>query len=525
MRAQIAALWACCGFATLVQAGVDLQARYPATLDFSEEMTGYEWTCSPSDVWRLNEFNLSVGEKLEIRSGPATLVIGQSAGNALWATVYPDEPASIEPPFDPVGRKIVHCWLRFHPAQLARLFPAASVQGAGDAARLRHARRLAAWKLSSSWHMNGLPAVPPRDSLIVDFDTAEGPRGFFNCNLATGEAELAPTFSRRRLPPDTPIDEETALKIFDETWQAFDREYAMFELKKNADWPALREKYRPLAAEARDAYAAAAVVSDMLAALEDLHVYVRCGAELLPGFSRPRMLNANWHATAAAVGEIHDAGADLSVGRTSDGIGYLNIYRLSADTLPDSVDRALEKLADSWALVIDLRFNGGGDETLAQKIAGRFLSEPKVYSYSQVRSGPRHDDLGEKQARLCEPRGPWRYAAPVVTLIGRRTMSSAESFALMLSQAPQVTLIGAPTAGSSGNPRRLTLPASIVVNVPRWLDLDPEGKPLDFVGVQPDVPIDAPGASFSNTSDPVIAAVLQRLREIPEQQRRPAKGD
>jgi C-terminal processing protease CtpA/Prc len=102
-------------------------------------------------------------------------------------------------------------------------------------------------------------------------------------------------------------------------------------------------------------------------------------------------------------------------------------------------------------------------------------------------------------------------------------MSSAESFVLMLAQAPNVTTMGDHTAGSSGNPRQLQLPGEIVVTLPRWMDLKPDRTPLDHVGVEPDVWIDAPVDAFTNKRDPVLEAALQRLQEIPASERVPGK--
>ncbi len=144
-----------------------------------------------------------------------------------------------------------------------------------------------------------------------------------------------------------------------------------------------------------------------------------------------------------------------------------------------------------------MRFNGGGSEPLGQEITGRFLDHPCVYSLSQFRNGPKHTDLTAKLERTCKPDGPWHYVGPVAVLQGQKTMSSAESFALMLAQCPQVTTIGDRTAGSSGNPRRIEAGAGIVVNLPRWIDMDPAGKPIDFVGVLPRIKIEAKPADFS----------------------------
>lgn len=58
----------------------------------------------------------------------------------------------------------------------------------------------------------------------------------------------------------------------------------------------------------------------------------------------------------------------------------------------------------------------------------------------------------------------------------------------------------------------MTLPGEIVVRLPRWLDMDPAGKPIDSVGVAPEVAVGARPSDFTDTRDPVIEAALERLR-------------
>jgi C-terminal processing protease CtpA/Prc len=196
---------------------------------------------------------------------------------------------------------------------------------------------------------------------------------------------------------------------------------------------------------------------------------------------------------------------------------------LNAPALPEDFDDILEKMADTKGLILDLRLNGGGSEPLGQQITGRFLDRPRVYSLSQFRNGPKHTDLTAKSERTCKPEGPWHYVGPVVLLQGQKTMSSAESFALMLAQCPQVTTLGDRTAGSSGNPRHVEPGAGIVVNLPRWIDMDPAGKPIDFVGVSPQIKVEAKPDEFSGGRDPVLSAALEQLRTRAKLEQVPAK--
>ena len=83
--------------------------------------------------------------------------------------------------------------------------------------------------------------------------------------------------------------------------------------------------------------------------------------------------------------------------------------------------------------------------------------------------------------------------------------------------------MGDRTAGSSGNPRQVDAGMGIVVTLPRWLDLGPDGKPFDAVGIQPAVPVSARADEFTNTSDPVLRSALERLRQQPQAERQPGK--
>jgi C-terminal processing protease CtpA/Prc len=85
--------------------------------------------------------------------------------------------------------------------------------------------------------------------------------------------------------------------------------------------------------------------------------------------------------------------------------------------------------------------------------------------------------------------------------------------ALMFAQCPQVTTMGDWSAGSSGNPRQLALACGIAVNVPRWLDMDPAGHPIEHVGVKPQKVIAAKPEDFTADRDPVLQAAFDQLKK------------
>jgi hypothetical protein len=497
------------------RADTDLARIYRATLEPERRLQGHDWETTRSDSWSLKRFEIQVPRQLSIRLGPSALVIGRSGTNALWAAVLPQDPGDIAAAPAGAGEHAASIWLRFHPSQVGELFPKSTVEGPGSLRALIDARRLYAHKIETSYHVNRMPAVPPRGSTIADVETKEGHRRFFVIDAKKRSVTAEPALLRKTLPklPDGALEEGEGAKLFDEVWSAFDREYAMFGLKRGLDWRALGDLYRPLAAEARGPYDVAGAMALLLAELRDLHASVKIGDEGVWCFDRARFLNANWGGTQAVIGAIADGDQPVRWGKTRDGFGYIAVMNLLHPAIADDCDRALEELKGAKGMIFDLRFNGGGNEEIAKKVAARFHSKAVVYASHCFRNGPAHGDLGGRQERRLEPRGPWTFEKPLAVLIGERTMSSAESFASMLAMAPGARLFGARSAGSSGNPRELKLAHGIAVMLPRWLDYDHSGEPLEGRGLEPHERIDARPEQYAASDDPVVRAALRWLRK------------
>ncbi len=535
--------------ADMVRADVDLLAKYPTTLIAGDTEPGNacEWSFEPEDIYEVSGFRLEAvddskpeGEqRLAVTIGPADVGIGHCERGAVWAIVIPratrnaaggspaGSQATLKSWLAKDAEEIDHVWLRFHPRKITMLFPPATVVGPGDAGQLHRMQRIVAAKFTSSWHAGMGAMIPDPNYTTVDLDTTGGVRRFFSVEAtkaggATGEppwpAKLTyiPAFESRVVPAEEPIDRAAAEAGFDMVWTEFDRRYAMFVLRPDVDWAKLRDEYRPKAVAAKTRYEFACVLADMLRSLRDLHIWVKVGPEYVPVFNRPRASNANPQAYAKLIGDVRLAGSAVQWGRTADGVGFIAIHGWSDNAISQQVDEALDQLRDTRGLILDVRLNGGGDEVLARQVAGRFADREIVYAYSQYRNGPKHEDLTERLPRSVQPRGAWRYDRPVIVLIGQKCMSSNESFVAMMGECPNVTLMGDRTCGSSGNPAILTPVEGLTVSLPQWIDLLPDGSPLDKRGVQPDVPFAAAEDAFSGDDDPLLAAALERMHREPK---------
>jgi C-terminal processing protease CtpA/Prc len=81
----------------------------------------------------------------------------------------------------------------------------------------------------------------------------------------------------------------------------------------------------------------------------------------------------------------------------------------------------------------------------------------------------------------------------------------------MMRHGAGAKLVGAKSGGSSGNPQPHKLANGVIVFVPSWKDMQPDGTPIEGKGIEPDVKVEPKKGDFVN-ADPVLDAALKYLR-------------
>ena len=223
----------------------------------------------------------------------------------MWAVVLPRADGKLTSDTSSQPENISHVWLRFHPKELNRLFPPETVFKDGMGNLAAQVRAIANFKMPSSWQGNGQALIPGPKDMTADLDIREGPRRFFILDTASGTVEYVNAFERRPLKLPPPITAELAEKAFDQLWEAFDRDYAMFGLRPEVDWQKMREQYRPRALKSASVYEFAAICAEMLKPLRDLHIGLTVGDVEVPVFNRPRTANANPVADHGILGPLN----------------------------------------------------------------------------------------------------------------------------------------------------------------------------------------------------------------------------
>src|SRR6185503_13347231 len=219
--------------------------------------------------------------------------------------------------------------------------------------------------------------------------------------------------------PTAPTPAADFASQFDSLWNTFDREYSYFE-HKHIDWNAMRTTYRPRALAAADQASFIAVIREMLGQLHDIHVVITNPSGVaMPTYQSNRFQNfdrAVWLqyiSRASWTQWSNDSGVGVL-----DGIPYFAFGGWNTSSLSTlQFDTALERFRTAPVIILDVRMNGGGNDSIAIDFGGRFTASTISYAYTKTRNGPAHTDFTSPQTRTMSPRGPWQYAGRVIVLI------------------------------------------------------------------------------------------------------------
>ncbi|WP_334027762.1 S41 family peptidase [Nocardia terpenica] len=300
---------------------------------------------------------------------------------------------------------------------------------------------------------------------------------------------------------------------FDVLWQTFRENYPFFEAK-GIDWNRVRDRYREraLAAERTGNDADLfATLSEMLTPLHDAHVTLRAPGIGRFGIPRPGTVTPSPELDAKVESYVRQrdlGGAALTAygrGRISyadlpghPDYGYLRLSGFSgfsdSDTFADNsaeLDRALNDIfsprrkARLRGLILDLRINGGGSDSLGLQLAARLTDRPYFAYAKQTRTT-------EPQPQQVRPAAPV-FAGPVAILTGGSTVSAGETFTQAMIERPAPTVrIGESTQGVFSDVLEREFPGARhdgwMFGLPNELFRTADGRTFDGPGIPPQIP-------------------------------------
>ncbi len=179
--------------------------------------------------------------------------------------------------------------------------------------------------------------------------------------------------------------------------------------------------------------------------------------------------------------------------------------------LDAALDRAMRDLAGARAMIVDVRFNGGGWDPAAVRIANRFADHRRAAFTKKARTA---EGFTPPFTVYVEPAGSQQFTQPVILLTSPMTASAAEIFVFCMNVLPHVKQAGLPTMGIHSDQLVRHLPNGWRFSLSNEVYQTVDGKVYEKVGIPPVVPIPMFTADdFSGGTDSVIDRAIELLSE------------
>ena len=192
-----------------------------------------------------------------------------------------------------------------------------------------------------------------------------------------------------------------------------------------------------------------------------------------------------------------------SAGDEVTDIGYVQIQEFSRRTAQE-VEDAVNAQLDSGirALILDVRFNGGGLLDTTVSLADLFLDDGVILT--------ERDADGRETDFVARP-GELAPGLPIVILQNRFSASASEVLAAALRENDRATIVGETSFGKGtvNSPRELSDGGALYVTIAEWLT--PSGTLINNVGVFPDVEVIPTDDEIDQRLDPQLIQAVEVL--------------
>ncbi|MEO6726632.1 MAG: serine hydrolase, partial [Blastocatellia bacterium] len=200
------------------------------------------------------------------------------------------------------------------------------------------------------------------------------------------------------------------------------------------------------------------------------------------------------------------------VERLSGNVGYLDLRGFESPGLAsETAVAAMAFLANTDALIFDLRQNGGGDPAMVAFLCSYLFNQRTHLNDLYSRPDNRTEEFWTRDDIPGKRYGD----KPVFVLTSNRTFSGAEEFSYNLKNLKRATIIGETTGGGAHPVNARRLGKDFMITVPFARAINPITKiNWEGTGVKPDV--DVPAAQALKTAHLLaIRAIQPKVTQSP----------
>ena len=327
---------------------------------------------------------------------------------------------------------------------------------------------------------------------------------------------------------------------FDVFAQTVKEHYAFMKLN-NINWQALAQQQRAKLSEESSAAELYTVLEETLELLKDNHAYLEATDEVyealeqltskeetksdedLPEYGDFQVANAvaknhfkedltkdswlmKWGTLQDSIGYIIVKAmwlyADLEIPEEEiEAKGFVDAYVDTFHSMDEGdyiekevvgvsriLDSVMNDLKNTKQIVIDQRFNGGGQDAVSFEILRRFNTERRQVVKTRLKVG---DGYSPMQTLYLEAH-PNAYTNPVYVLTSQQTGSAAEAFSICSMAIPNVKRIGAHTQGALSTALEKALPNGWVFSISNEIYMDTQANSYEKIGVPVDYELQYP---------------------------------
>lgn len=319
----------------------------------------------------------------------------------------------------------------------------------------------------------------------------------------------------------------TPRQVFDVMWHAMSDHYAFFDLH-GVDWDA-RRALAPAEEVSMTDEALFALLSEALIGLDDGHVQLGTPFGYFSPAQPPDWLPDDAPLDRASLIQLarDTIGTDLTPVELTGveftllpgGIAYVMVRHMGIDTpfgarsgeaMALAFQPVAEALQNADAIILDLRYNPGGSDTVAFGLASHFTANPREVFTKTTRQG---DGQTAPFTAALLPFDDTALDQPVIVLTSQLTGSAAEILTMALRDMDQVTTMGEATSGGLSDIMGVKLPNGWDLGLSHQTYRSTQGELFEGIGIPPDVPFEIETAPLLRGEDPLLRAAFARARD------------